>query len=285
MRNIAVITDSDSSLPHDLAASFGIVQVPMTVHFDNETFSSGVDIDDRLLFEKVDRLKKLPTTSAPSPSAFQAAYEAAFQKGADAIICICVSSKISSSYSAALTACESFPSRDIRVVDSLNLSMGQGFMALDAVDAVRGGRNLDEITALLDENGKRLYLYAVLPTLKYLALSGRVGKFVAGMADTLNIKPILTVQEGKLVLLERIRTRSKAVERMLELVKEAVANQSVKRVAVIHINNPEGAREFQAQLCKVIGCPEKVITAEFGAGLSVHAGTGVVGVVIQTGRS
>ena len=285
MRNIAVITDSDSSLPHDLAASFGIVQVPMTVHFDNETFSSGVDIDDRLLFEKVDRLKKLPTTSAPSPSAFQAAYEAAFQKGADAIICICVSSKISSSYSAALTACESFPGRDIRVVDSLNLSMGQGFMALDAAEAVRGGRNLDEITALLDENGKRLYLYAVLPTLKYLALSGRVGKFVAGMADTLNIKPILTVQEGKLVLMERIRTRSKAVERMLELVKEAVANQPVERLAVIHINNSEGAREFQGQLCQVIGCPERVITAEFGAGLSVHAGTGVVGVVVQTGRS
>lgn len=284
MKNIAVITDSDSSLPKELAAAYGIVQVPITVHFENESFTTGVDIDDRLLFEKVDRLKKLPTTSAPSPAAFQSAFEDAFQKGAEAIVCICVSSKVSSTYSSALSACETFPGREIRVIDSLNLSMGQGFMAINAVEAARAGASLEEITALVDENGKHLHLFAVLPTLKYLALSGRVGKFVAGMADTLNIKPILTIQDGKLVLLERIRTRSKAVERMLALVKEKVADQPVEKIALIHINNLEGARELQKLLCQVIHCPENIITAEFSAGLSVHAGTGVVGVVVQTGQ-
>ena len=282
MKSIAIITDSDSSLPQDIAAAHHIQQVPITVHFGDESFTTGVDIDDRTLFEKVDRLKKLPTTSAPSPGAFQAAYEKAFQNGSDAIVVVCVSSKISSTYTSALSACEAFPGRDIRVIDSLNLSMGQGFMTLAAAEAARKGAGLDEITARVQETGKHLCLFAVLPTLKYLAMSGRVGKLMAGMADTLNIKPILTATDGKLVLLEKIRTRTKAVERMLDLTRNAVGNQQVQRAAVIHSNNLDGVLELAEQLRRTVACPPEIITAEFSAGLSVHAGAGVVGLVLQT---
>jgi len=168
------------------------------------------------------------------------------------------------------------------VVDTLNLSMGQGFMALAAADAARAGATPAETVASALEAGRCMHTYALLPTLKYLALSGRVGKLVAGMADTFNIMPILTVKEGKLDLLERIRTRKKAMERMLQLVHSAVGGKRVERAAIIHVNHAEGARELAELLCAGLPCPRDMITAEFTPGLSVHAGTGVVGVVLQT---
>jgi DegV family protein with EDD domain len=284
MDKIVVITDTDSSLPPEVAARYGIHLVPITINFDAESYTTGVDIDDRLLFEKIDRLNKLPTTSAPSPNAFAAEYEAAFKEGAQAVICICVSSLVSSTYNAALTAREMFPERDITVIDSLSLCMGQGFLALLAAEAAQKGAARDQILALLEDAGQRMHLYAVLPTLKYLAMSGRVGKFVAGMAATLNIKPILTIQDGKLVLLERVRTRKKAIERMLELANSCVNGKPVERAAIIHVNDLEGAHELEGMLRARMPFPPSILTAAFTPGLSVHAGTGVVGVVILTGK-
>jgi len=283
MHKIAVVTDTDCSLPVEIAARYGIRQVPITVHFDDNSYTTGLDIDDHLLFEKIDRQKKLPTTSAPSPGAFSNAFEDAFSAGADSIVCICVSSQVSATYSAAVAASETFPGRDITVIDSLNLSMGEGFMALAAAEAAQEGAGKAEVVERAVATGKRVHLYALLATLKYLAMSGRVGKIAAGMADTFNIKPILTVQDGKLELLERIRTRKKAMERLLELAGSSVNGKTVERVAILHVDNLDGARDLQDQLCKLMPCPGSVITAEFTPGLSVHAGSGVVGMAILAG--
>ncbi len=284
MHKIAIVTDSDSSLPPELAGRYDIRQVPITIHFDGESYTTGVDIDDAALFEKVDRLNQLPTTSAPSPGAFSEAYESAFQDGADAVVCICVSSGVSATFASARTACENFPGRPVTVLDSQALSMGQGFMALAAAEAAREGATMEQVVARARDVGGRLHLYAVLSTLKYLALSGRVGKVAAGLANTLNIKPVLTVSDGKLELLEKIRTRRKAVERMLELTRKSVDGGQVERAAVIHVNNPEGAAELREQLRKTVACPTEIVTAAFTPGLSVHAGSGVVGLVVVRGE-
>ncbi len=284
MKKIAIVTDSDSSLPVQVAEQYGIQQVPITVHFDQEAFTTGVDIDDTSLFKKVDQRKKLPTTSAPSPHAFSKAYENAFQEGAETIICLCVSSKVSATYNSALTASELFPGRDIAVIDTLSLSMGQGFMALAAAEAAQAGASKEQIIGQVTDIGNRIHLFAVLSTLKYLAMSGRVGKFVAGMADTLNIKPVLTIKDGKLELLERVRTRKKAVGRMFELLQVALDGKRVERAAAIHVNYVEGAQELTRQLQAQFPCPPEVITAEFTPGLSVHSGSGVAGLVVIASR-
>jgi DegV family protein with EDD domain len=282
MHKTAIITDTDSSLPVDLAKEYAIKQVPITIHFEDSSYTTGVDIDDRLLFEIIDQKKKLPTTSAPPPSGFASAYEEAFTAGMDSIVCICVSSKISATYNSAVTACEMFPGRDITVIDSMNLSMGQGFMALAAAEAAVQGASRAEVVDRAVKTGQHVHVFAVLSTLKYLAMSGRIGKLAAGMADTLNIKPILTVQDGKLDLLERIRTRKKAIERVLELTRSSVDGKTIERVAFVHAHNLEGAQELQSQLCNVLPCPSSIIMADFTPGLSVHAGAGVVGVVLLT---
>ncbi len=280
MMKTAIITDTDSSLPVQLADEFNIEQVPITIHFGEESYTCGVDIDDAKVFELIDRKNALPTTAAPSPNAFAAAYRRAFADGADAVVCICVSSKVSSTYNSAVTAREDFPDREIVVIDSLTMSMAQGFMALAAARAAQTGATPAEISAAVEDTARRLHVYALLPTLKYVAMSGRVGKFVAGVANTLDIKPILTVSEGKLVLLERIRTHRKAFERLLELVVSAVSGKKVEAAALIHVNNLEGAQDLGKEFHARTGYGGEMILADFTPGLSVHAGPGVVGLVI-----
>ncbi len=280
MPKFAIVTDTDSSLTPELAERYGIRQVPITVHFDQETYTAGQDIDDPRLFEMIDHRKKLPTTAAPSPGAFAAAFESALTAGADGVICVCVSSKISATYASAVTACESFPGRNITVVDSLSATMGQGFLALAAAEAAHAGASKEEILAQIADTRQRTHLYAVLATLKYLAMSGRVGKIAAGMASTLNIKPVLTMRDGKLEMLEKVRTLKKAVDRMIELTGAGLDGQPVRRAAVVHVNNLEGAREMEALLRASFACPKEILIAPVNPGMSVHIGAGMVGFAV-----
>ena len=277
MSKIAIITDTDASLPAEIAAAHGIHLVPITIHFDDETYLTDKDINDEQLFDRVDQEGVLPTTSAPSPGAFVDAFQAAFDNGADGIICINVSSEISATYAAAMNAREMFPNKDISIIDSRSLSLGQGFMVLAAAEAAKRGASKDEIISIAKDVRERTQLYVALSTLKYLAMSGRVGHLAAGMASLFNVKPILTVQNGKLEMLEKVRTQRKAWGRVISLVQESVGNKEIERMAIVHVRAKEDAAEFQAQLCAEVGCPQEIMLAELTPGLSVHAGAGLVG--------
>jgi DegV family protein with EDD domain len=278
MPKIALITDTDSSLPAEVAKKYNIVQVPIMVQFGEESFKAD-ELDDRSVFAKVDQLGKLPKTSAPAPGQFVEAYQSAFAQGYDAVICITVSSEISATYAAALSAAQIMPEKEITVLDSKSLSMGQGFMVLAAAEALEKTGSKANALAAAQSTGERVHFFAALSTLKYLAMSGRVGHLAAGIASLLDVKPILTIRGGKLEMLEKVRTQKKAWERAIGLTVETAAGSPIERMAIVHVNALENAQKLEEQLRSFLPCPDEILYAELTPGLSVHAGAGLVGIV------
>lgn len=277
----AVITDTDSSLPAGLASHYGIHQVPITIQFGEDSYETGVNLDDLRLFERIDREKRLPTTAAPSPGQFTRAFQAAFDGGAENILCFCVSSAISATYNnAVLAAQEGFEGHSIHIVDTQTLSMAQGYMALAACEALQTGASVAEALEVARREGEKSHLYAALSTLKYLAMSGRVGQLAAGFAGLLDVKPILSPHNGKLEMLERVRTRGKSLARVLELLKSAAEGKTITRMSIVHVNALEEAHTFEKQLRQELACPDEIIFAELTPGLSVHSGAGLLGVTM-----
>ena len=279
MQSIAIITDTDSSIPFDLAARSNLYQVPMTIHFGVESYEAVYAVNDADTFRRIDKEGKLPTTAAPPPGKFIDAYRNAFDAGAEKIVCLCVSSEVSATFSAARAASEFFPGREIKVIDSRSLSMGLGYMALAASEAATQGASMRQITSIIEDIRQRTHLFAALSTLKYLAMGGRVSNIAASMATVLNVKPILTIRDGKLDLLERVRTQKKAWERVIELSAITTGDRQIEKMCILHVNAPDMAHEFASEIQSRMHCPSDIMFVEVTPGLSVHSGAGMVGTV------
>ena len=279
MQEIAIITDTDSSIPFALAASYNLYQIPMTINFGEESYEAVYAINDADTFRRIDKENRLPTTAAPSPGKYIAAFNNAFVSGVEKIVCLCVSKEVSATYNAALTARESFPDREIVVIDTRTLSMAQGYIALAAAEAASQGASIKEISAIIEDLQPRIHLFAALSTLKYLAMGGRVSNLFASMGNMLSVKPILTIRDGKLDLLERVRTQKKAWERVIELSAIKTGDRQIEKMCVLHVNAPEMAQQFTAEIRSRMSCPADMPSVEVTPGLSVHSGAGMVGTV------
>ena len=282
MHKVKVITDTDSSLPADVAARYRIDQVPITIQFGDDTYEAGVNINDKELFEKIDALGSLPTTAAPAPAAFRSAFAKAFAEGADSIICITVGSKISRTYDSAIAASEDFPDRLITVVDSTCLSLQQGFMALSAAEALEAGSSHQQAVDAALQLLPRSHLYGSLTTLKYLAMGGRIGQFPAKMANLLDIRPIMTMIDGKLGLHEKVRTHRAAMNRLIELFEKSTSGKPIVKAGIVHVNNLADAALLESRLRESLPMPDEILVAEFTPGLSVHGGTGLIAALLVT---
>jgi DegV family protein with EDD domain len=282
MPAIAIVTDTDSSLPLEIAKNHNIVQVPITVQFGNESFRDAYDIDNPMVFGRIDKEGKFPTTAAPSPGQFAEAFKSAFDDGAKSVLCFNVSSEVSATYASARNAADMFPGKDIRIVDTRSLCMGQGLIVLAAAEAVASGASEEEAIAIAESVGRRVHLFASLSTLKYLAMSGRVGQLAAGFAGLLDVKPILTILDGKLQLLERVRTQSKSWARTVELATETICGCKIERMVIIHVKALEAAQKFEKLVQAALPCPMEIMYAEMNPGLSIHSGSGLVGVTFVT---
>jgi DegV family protein with EDD domain len=284
MSKISIVTDTDSSLPDSVASKYGILQVPIAIHFGEECYETGVNITDEKLFERVDKESKLPTTAAPTPGNFAEAFKKAFaQDQSEELICFCISSSMSATLeSAQIAARDILPEKKITVIDTQTLSMAQGYMAIAAAEAIAEGASAGQAIAAAIAVRERSHVYGALATLKYLSMSGRVSQVAAGMAGMLDIKPILSVQNGKLEMLEKVRTRKKAWGRLVELVRTDAQASRIEKLTVIHVAALNEAREFETLLRENIDCPDEILIAAVTPGLSVHTGAGLVGAVFIT---
>ena len=279
MSRVVIVTDSASDLPPERAARQGIVVVPLIVRFGEESFRAGVDLSTEAFWERMlTPGAPFPTTAAAAPGDFQAAFERCFADGAEAVVCITVGSRLSGTYKSAEIARGLLPEREIHVVDSQLASMGVGLLAEIAAELAAGGAPAAEIARIVVEQIPRLDLYVAIDTLEYLRRGGRISAAQAAIGGVLSVKPIITVRDGVVETADRVRTRSKARERVLELLTTA----PVERAALLY--TPGGEIDaFRAAFLERVpgGISEDRVTVQLvGASVGPHLGPGCVGGVV-----
>ncbi len=277
MTRVAVVSDSASDLTPEAAAAAGITLVPLLVSFGEREYRTGVDID-------VDEFYRLltapgapfPRTAAASPGTFQATFQRLLDEGADEIVCVTPGGKLSATLKSAQIARDALPDRTIRVVDSESASLGEGLLALLAVELAGQGLGADAIATELERRRADVTLFVVLDTLEYLKRGGRISGARAAIGTMLSVKPIITLTEGQVEVTDRVRTRTRARARLLEL----LAARPVERIAVIHVQSPD-VEEFAQELLDATGAGRDALSiSPIGASVGPHVGPGAYGAVV-----
>lgn len=272
--SVRIITDSTSDLPQKVAEELGITVVPLNVHFGQEAFRDGVDMQADEFYKRLVASTDLPKTSAPSPGIFKDSYQKLAEQ-ADGIVSIHLSSKLSGTYEAALAGKkEANPKCRLEVIDSYSVSMGLGLLAITAAKAAKAGATIDEVMKLMQESISRAWMVGALDTLEFLQKGGRVGKAQAWLGSLLSIKPLISIHDGEVVPLERVRTRSKAIEQLYELSKQHLP---VKTAAVMYATDIEEAEKIMAHL-KELFPQQQVYLSRFGPVLGTYVGPGCLAV-------
>jgi DegV family protein with EDD domain len=282
MGRIAFVTDSTAAVPEDQVREHDVTVVPLQVIFGTESFRDGVDLTQDQFFERLKAAKNLPTTSQPSVADFEEAYRKLLDDpNVDSIISIHLSSRLpSGTYSSATQAAERLSEgtqKKISVIDSHSAYMGEGIMVLNASRASKEGKSHDDIVKMVEEMRPKVRVLLLVDTLEYLARGGRIGGAQAFLGGLLNIKPILQVKEGRVEPLERVRSRRKAMERLVEIAAEATKGKRCQ-IAVGHAQSPEDAETLSKMIREKMDVAEE-FKSELGPVLSTHTGPGVLGFV------
>jgi DegV family protein with EDD domain len=278
LTRVAIFTDSASDLDSVVAAELGIGIIPLLVNFGRETFKAGVELSTAAFWVRmVAPDAPFPTTAASSPGEFKAAYEAAFAAGADSIVSVHVAGALSGTIKSAQIARDMLPDREIHVVDSLGASMAQGILATMGVELAAEGRSAAEIAGVLEARAPDMVMYVALETLEYLRKGGRISGPQAAIGTLLSVKPIIVVKHGVVETGDRVRTRAKARERLLEM----IAERPVERLAILHTVSPD-VEAFREQVLARVARdldPDDVPIALVGPSVGPHLGPGCVGAV------
>ena len=281
MSNVKIVTDSACDLADADTNALNIEVVPLTIRFGNEEFVDRRDLSPKEFWRRVAASPVLPETAAPSPGAFEQAYRRAASEGASAVVCINLSSKLSATYaSAELAATSVRPGIDVRVVDSLSITMGQGSMVRVAATMAAAGAGPDEIIATVEAMKSRTRVYGALDTLDNLKKGGRIGGAKALIGSLLSVKPLLDISTGAVEELGRQRTRSNALAHLTAKVMAAKNEYgSIENLAVMH-GDADDADQIVDQL-SVAFPRDRIVQGQIGAVIGTHGGPRVVGITFN----
>jgi DegV family protein with EDD domain len=269
---VKIVTDSTADLSPEMARELGITVVPVYIRFGGKTYRDGIDIGCDEFYRRLTTSNVLPTTSQPAPADFASAFTLLAGERDD-IISIHLSRKTSGTYDAALQGKEiaGLLSR-IEVIDSLSVSMGLGLIAITAARVAMAGANLREVLGKVKETIPHIRMMGVFDTLKYLVLGGRIGKAKALAGSLLHVKPLITMREGELVPAGMARTRTAAIERILDMVK---SSRKVEEVGITYSTTPTEAVSLRGRLGSILA-KEVIHITRLGPALGVHTGPGTL---------
>jgi len=274
---IKIVTDSTAYLPQDLIAQHDIRVVPLNVLFGAKSYQEGIDFDYKQFYSMLAEAKELPTTSQPAAGDFLTVYLELVEAGHE-VISIHISSGLSGTVDSALAAQKMLSRPDqVSVVDSLSTAIGLELIVRSALEAIEAGHSRTDIVALLEKLIQSLHVYFVVDTLEYLQKGGRIGAASALLGTVLQFKPILLLKDGKIEPWGKVRTKRKAVTKLLDIVEEKVGAQTSARIGVTHAEVPREADALVEKLHQRLNF-EKCCVSQVGPVIGTHTGPGVVGV-------
>jgi len=270
---IKIVTDSTSDLPAELVEKHGISVIPLYINFGEQGYQDRIDITRREFYERLPQSDPFPTTAAPGVDKFKTVYTQLMEEGADEILSIHVSASLSAVLDVAQTAAKQFADIPVKIFDSGQLSLGTGYQVLTAAQSAEKGLTMEDILTQLEEQTSCTHVFAALDTLEYLKRSGRMNAFMANLGSILQIKPILTMHNGRPGA-ERVRTKERSINRLIELVSDL---GPLEEVALVHTNSPNEAEALWQKAKHLFPHQENPLSVDVTPVLGAHLGPGAIG--------
>jgi DegV family protein with EDD domain len=283
MNKVAVITDSTAYLPDDLLKQYAIRVIPLSIIWENETLRDGVDIQPDDFYRRLSTAKVIPTTSQVTVSAMEDAFRKLLDEGFD-VLGIFISSKFSGTVESALQArnmLEESADR-IAVVDSLSTTMAMGWPVLTAARAAQVGESLEACRKAAENARDHSGVLFVVDTLEFLRRGGRIGGAQALLGTALNIKPVLEMRDGRIEPLEKVRTKKKALNRVIDLTAERIGSRAPVRLATVHAN-AESAALSLLEAARARLNPIETLCCPLSPAIGTHSGPGTVALCYMAG--
>lgn len=280
MPNIALVTDSTANFPRDIVEELNLHVIPLNIHWSGDTYLDGVDITTQEFYDRLEEAPELPTTSQPSMKAFLDKYNELADDGTyDGIMVVLISSGISGTMDSALSAAKEFDRLPLEIVDTKNTSGGLALVVLAAANELSAGLTLEDAAERTRAVSMVTNTYFAVDTLKYLHKGGRIGGASRLLGTLLNFKPILMLDDdGQVEALERVRTRKKALDRMVEIAVDSVSGKPAV-VSVFHASDPDVAATFSDMVQSKVDCKELHVY-DLSPVIGTHTGPGTFGLAI-----
>ena len=272
-----IVMDGAGDMPQDWAKLYDIEIIPINIQFGDKTYLQGVDLSDDEFYATADRTGTVPKTSQPTPQQFIDFYRRIAEEG-DTILSLHVTSKLSGTFSSALIAANELGSKyNIIPLDSATGSAALGYMCKEARSLERSGESVRKIVERMNYIKRNITVVLTLDSLEYAVRSGRVKALQAALASLLSVKPVVILREGVLHMADRVRTRQRALDYIIQVVLEHVGEKLVN-AAVVHAKAPDVAQVLVEKVKSTINCCELIIT-DLSIGVAANLGPGTVGIV------
>lgn len=285
MSKVAIVTDSTSTIPTELMNGLPIHIAPMQVIWSGKTYLDGVDIKPAEFYQRLRTATEMPTTSQATPGAFMSIYAQLLEEGYE-ILSLHISEKLSGTLTSAYQAREHFPGAKIEIIDSQFTAMAMGFQVLAAARAAEQGATLRECAAIAEQSRAHVGVYFLVDTLEFLRRGGRIGGAAALLGTVIQMKPILELRNGQVEPVQKVRTMSKAVDRLLDMFEvKASQNCCPIRISALHADDEEEAQELLVRARQRFGISDvhDAVISVVSPAIGVHTGPGALGLAYMSG--
>ena len=274
---VKIVTDSISDLPENVTRELGITVVPMVVNFGEKSYRDGIDLTPEEFYKKLNSSKIFPQTSVPPPGVFAETYDKLAEE-TDEVLVITVSSRLTATYNVALQGINLMNKKcRVEAIDSTWATMAQGFIVMAAAKAARSGASYEDIKAIAQKTIGRVEFHATFDTLEYLRRGGRIGRAAAFIGSMLKVNPIITLKDGVVEPVGRVRSRAKAIDHLYDFARSC---PSIEEMAVEDTVAPGDAENLVKRLGTFYS-RDRIFRSKMTPAVGTHTGPGLLLVAVQ----